>query len=398
MLSFVADARSRGRQFAGERAGRLEAEAALHELSLALKIPVGSLQGALAAARLARTKLPSVWEAWETGTIGAAHVGAIVDKAHRLQRAASISRLDSEVVTIASDRTVTQLRRWLVRFVDRIEPDLADKRHRDARRERRVYVEAGEDGMSWLSALIPSVEAAAIDGKLEAAARSIGSDERTHDQKRADALSDLLLGSAVDGSGQPSSRVDIGVVVPIQSLMGLSDAPGETIDRSASVPASYIRSLALREETLFWRLLTDQQGKLLDVTRIGRYATGNLGMALRFRDGTSVFPTSIVPANDCDYDHTEAYPAPTTASNLGALHRRAHRLKTEGLLSVRQTEPGVFEWTTNTGRTYLRQPEPLPTAVWNTEPWFDPAFIEFMAQDVKQGHTGPCVEELIDAA
>lgn len=398
MLSFVAAARSGGRQFAGERAGRLEAEAALHELSLALKVPVGSLQGALAAARLARTKLPSVWEAWETGAIGPAHVGAIVDKAHRLQRAESISRLDSEVVTIASDRTVTQLRRWLVRFVDRIEPDLADKRHGDARRERRVYVEAGEDGMSWLSALIPSVEAAAIDGTLEAAARSIGSDERTHDQKRADAFSDLLLGSTVDESGRPSSRVDIGVVVPIQSLMGLSDAPGETIDRSASVPASYIRSLAVREDALFWRLLTDQRGNLLDVTRIGRYATGNLGMALRFRDGTSVFPTSIVPANDCDYDHTDAYPAPTTASNLGALHRRAHRLKTEGLLSVRQTEPGVFEWTTNTGRTYLRNPELLPTAEWNTEPWFEPGFIEVMAQDVNQGHTGPCVEELIDAA
>ena len=131
---------------------------------------------------------------------------------------------------------VTQLRRWLVRFIDRIEPDLADNRHDDARRERRVYVESGEDGMSWLSALIPSVEAAAIDGRLEAAARAMGSDERKHDQKRADAFSDLLLGSTVDGSGQPSSRVDIGVVVPIQSLMGLSDAPGETIDRSASVP------------------------------------------------------------------------------------------------------------------------------------------------------------------
>ena len=156
--------------------------------------------------------------------------------------------------------------------------------------------------------------------------------------------------------------------------------------------------MALREHTLFWRLLTDQRGKLLDVTRIGRYATGNLGVALRFRDGTSVFPTSIDSADDCDYDHTEAYPAPTTASNLGALHRRAHRLNTEGLLSVRQTVPGTFEWTVRTGHQYTREPEPLPTAVWNVEPWFEPGFIEFMAQDVNRDHTGPCVEELLDAA
>ena len=83
MLQFVADARGRAPSL---RAGRMEAEAALHELSLATRVPVGSLQGALAAARFARTKLPAVWEGWEAGLVGAAHIGSIVDKAHRLQR------------------------------------------------------------------------------------------------------------------------------------------------------------------------------------------------------------------------------------------------------------------------------------------------------------------------
>ena len=396
MLFFVADARSRGQQFAGERAGKLEAEAALHELSLALKVPVGSLQGALASARLARTKLPAVWEAWESGTIGAAQVGAIVDKAHRLKRTESLARLDNEVVAVATSRTVAQLRRWLARFVDRVEPDRTEDRHRDARRERRLYVEVGEDGMSWLSALLPSTEAAAIDTLVETAARAMGStemgstdqygDDRTHDQKRADAFSDLLLGNTSDETGQKHSRVDIGVVVPIQSLLGLSDAPGETIDRSASVPASYIRSLAQRAGTLFWRLLTDEQGKLLDVTRVGRFATGNLAMALRFRDGTSVFPTSTVSAGDCDYDHTQAYPAPTTATNLGALHRRAHRLKPAGLLSVRQTGPGVFQWDTSTGHHYTRKPEPLPTTRWDDQPWFDPQFLQAVEEEIEAGY------------
>ena len=151
------------------------------------------------------------------------------------------------------------------------------------------------------------------------------------------------------------------------------------------MPASYLRSLALRTGTLFWRLLTDERGNLLDVVRIGRFATGDLGMALRFRDGTSVFPTSTVPANDCDYDHTEAYPAPTTATNLGALHRRAHRLKTEGLLSVRQTRPGTFTWDTSTGHTYTRKPEPLPTTGWDHEPWFDPGLTQAIAMEIETG-------------
>lgn len=386
MLTFVADARSRGEQFAGERAGKMEAEAALHELSLAVKVPVGSLQGALAAARLARAKLPAVWEAWQRGLIGTAHVGAIVDKAHRLRRTESINRLDAEVVAVARDRTVSQLRRWLARFVDRVEPDLAEERHRNARRDRCVYVQTGEDGMSWLSALIPSAEAAAIDAKVEAAARTMESHHRTHDQKRADAFSDIVLSAGGEQADQKSARVDIGVVVPIQSLLGLSDTPGETMDRSASVPASYIRSLAMREGTLFWRLLTDERGNLLDVTRVGRFATGDLNMAIRFRDGTSVFPTSIVPAGDCDNDHTETYPAPTTAANLGALHRRAHRLKTEGLLSVRQPEPGVFRWDTSTGHRYTRRPDPLPAAGWDASPWFDTGFIDAVDHEIDTGY------------
>lgn len=383
MLSFVANAR----HAAPCGAGNLEAEAALHELSLAVKIPVGTLQGALAGARFAQAKLPQVWDAWEAGRIGAAHVGVIVQKAHRLRRPTSILRLDAEVVAIATERTVALLRRWLARFVDKVEPDRAEDRHRDANRERRVYVEAGEDGMSWLSALIPSAEAAAIDTKIEQGARkTAGTDPtRTHDQRRADAFSDLILGDREHGG---ASKVNIGVVVPIQSLMGVSDTPGELADRSASVPASYVRSLALREDTLFWRLLTDQRGNLLDVKRMGRFATGDLAMAIRFRDGTSVFPTSTVAADDSDIDHSEAYPAPTTAANLGALHRKAHRLKTKGLLTVRQPEPGTFQWDTSTGHTYTRTPDPLPTTGWEQNPWFDQGFIDATEQNIRDGkHT-----------
>lgn len=385
MLTFVTDARGRA---PSARAGTLEAEAALHELSLATRVPVGSLQGALAAARFTRTKLPTVWEAWEVGLIGAAQAGAIVDKAHRLHRPASLERLDHEVVAIATTRTVTQLRRWLARFVDRTEPDQAERRHRDARRERCVYVQTGEDGMSWLSALLPSTQAAAIDTKLEKAARAMvsthqGSDDRTHDQKRADALSDVLLGA---GSNTGDSRIDIGVIVPIQSLAGVSDAPGVMIDRSASVPASYVRSLAAREGTLFWRLLTDQRGNLLDVARTGRFATGDLAMAIRFRDGTSVFPTSTVPATAADLDHSVEYPAPTTAANLGVLHRRAHRLKTAKVLHVQQPTPGTFCWDTSTGHAYTRKPEPLPVTDWEDQPWFDPGLLAAVSAEIGNGY------------
>ncbi|MET1037522.1 MAG: hypothetical protein ABW075_04560, partial [Aeromicrobium sp.] len=33
--------------------------------------------------------------------------------------------------------------------------------------------------------------------------------------------------------------------------------------------------------------------------------------------------------------------------------------------NLRQPTPGVFEWTTRTGHTYTRHPDPLPTADWD---------------------------------
>ena len=232
--------------------------------------------------------------------------------------------------------------------------------------------------MAYLTALVSELDAAAIDTRLDSEARSLpSSDTRTHDQARADAFCDLLLG----GTGEnTATTTTIGVIVPIQSLMGLSDAPGELADRSASIPAHLIRSEAIKPGTLFWRLLTDGQGNLLDAVKMGRFATGDLGQAIRFRDGTSVFPTSVVPADRSDLDHTNAYPAPTTAANLGPLHRKAHNLKTAGLLSLRQPEPGVFEWTTRTGHRYTHTADPLPTTNWE-----DSAFPQELIHAIEAG-------------
>lgn len=155
--------------------------------------------------------------------------------------------------------------------------------------------------------------------------------------------------------------------MPLSSLMGFSDSPGELTDRSATIPAHIVRAAMLDENSLLYRLVTDDIGNLLTVSWLGRFAPARLRQVLEFRDGTSVFPTSSVPAKLCDYDHTDPWPAETSAANTGPLNRRAHRLKTEGLIGLRQTSPGVFEWTTCTGHTYYTVPDPLPIAGWESQ-------------------------------
>jgi hypothetical protein len=57
-------------------------------------------------------------------------------------------------------------------------------------------------------------------------------------------------------------------------------------DRSASVPAPLAQQIAARPGTLFYRLLTDARGNLLDVTQLGRFPSDLLGFAVDVRDGT----------------------------------------------------------------------------------------------------------------
>jgi hypothetical protein len=170
-----------------------------------------------------------------------------------------------------------------------------------------------------------------------------------------------------DCHGQPPPRVTIGVVVSIQSLFGFTDTPGELADRSALVPAELIREMAGYEGTLFYRLLTDPAGNLMDVAEMGRFPSRKLTAALRFRDGVCANPICHVSAQRCDLDHVVPWPeGPTAAGNLDATCRHNHRAKTHGGFRVTKTGDGTT-WTTPTGHQYSASSDPLPV-----EEWLDP--------------------------
>ena len=207
-----------------------------------------------------------------------------------------MTALDEDVVGYATTHTTAQLGTWLNRFVAKTEADQFAQRHARALKDRYVSVSHDPDGIAWINGLTSSVDASQIDALLTKEARALGaSDPRSMDQRCADLSTDLLLGRShiVDGELKPGkgANMTVGVVVPIDTLVGLSDAPGELLDRSASIPAAFVRELAAQPGTLFYRLLTDRLGRLLDVTEIGRFPSKRLGFALRVRDGECAFPT-----------------------------------------------------------------------------------------------------------
>jgi hypothetical protein len=84
-----------------------------------------------------------------------------------------------------------------------------------------------------------------------------------------------------------------------------------------------------QDELLFTRLLTDDGGRLLDTTELGRYPSARLAQAIKIRAGSCRFPACTVSADRCDLDHHEPIPrGVTSTTHMDPFCRRHHRGKT----------------------------------------------------------------------
>jgi Domain of unknown function (DUF222) len=161
--------------------------------------------------------------------------------------------------------------------------------------------------------------------------------------------------------------IRIGLVVPLASLLGASDCPGELSDRSGFISGDTLKDLIAetldadsRNEVLFTRLLTDNGGRLLDTTELGRYPSARLAEAIKIRAGTCGFPTCTVPADRCDLDHHQPAPdGPTSGTNMDPFCRRHHRGKTFAWHAAFRDNDGV-DWTMPDAEHYRCMDEPLP--------------------------------------
>ena len=149
----------------------------------------------------------------------------------------------------------------------------------------------------------------------------------------------------------------ITVTIPVDSLAGLTDAPG-VINGFGAIPAADARRLAAGDSR--WRhvLTCRTTGAVLDVGTLSYRPPAALDRHVRLRDGTCRFPGCAVPAAECDLDHLVPFPeGPTSADNLHALCRRHHGLKHEGGWRVEATSRGGLRWTSPQGASALSHPD-----------------------------------------
>jgi len=270
--------------------------------------------------------------------------------------------LASEAARYATSRTATQTRVWLSRRALTADPGMAEVRRARASQGRRVTLQPVADGMAELSALLPGIQARQAFDTINALAQAGGKDDvRTADQRRADALMDLLTGRA-----EPP-QVQVQVVVPADTLAGDADQPG-WVQGLGPITASEARELVQRPGHPRVRPLVVnlETGTLIARPPIAasepqyRPSRG-LDRAVRERDVTCRFPgcrrSALTTASGTDLDHTVPYPAGVTDwGNLAVLCRRHHRLKHSASWQTQLSPDGVMTWTTPTGRQYVTKP------------------------------------------
>ncbi|HZI96065.1 MAG TPA: DUF222 domain-containing protein [Actinomycetales bacterium] len=365
--------------------------------------------------------LPAAWDALGEGRLDHAQV-RILDQVTQDLPAAARAAVETAALRWAGRRTPQQLRADLAAKAMEVDPShaaVACERgvtERDASFRRSPLSGCGR--LVTDTALIPGTAAwlavnTAAKNARKAGRRPDGTvEDRTLAQLRADIVTALLtgqgdpLGGHVPTPEELSRLAEVHVVVAADTLAGRDDLPAH-IPGIGPVDADTARELATRAG---WRrLVADPESGALqhigevvpapgpqrpeDVSAVrqvvadprwahlfdvpvrpsylddgtGYRPSARLRRFVVTRDGGCIGPACFHPAVGGQLDHTinhgsrddDGRLGRTTDGNLGSECDRVHNSKTHGGWLLRQLSPGLFEWTSPTGRVYLRRARPL---------------------------------------
>lgn len=353
----------------------------------------------LQAAEFLQEKLPKTWQTYRDGTIDQTRARKTAEAASDIaHRSDLLVRLDDEAADRALGENAATLSQWLKRRVAELDTQAYQDRYERARARRYVHFDHQGDGMTRIAALIPTLAAAQVEREMWAAAQRSprknthagartaavengqdddeqSVDESTLRQRMADVFTTLLQsGGSVRGAGRGGLTVNakIGVLVPVETLVGTADAPAISWDRSWHLPADEARSLVANPEADHdwyivgawgadqgdqdivsvvhrragpgntadgqtvqdWIADTDPvEENLLLKTSASRYSRGRQRDAITIRDGQCCELGCTKPAWQADIDHKKSFETGghTAGENLIVRCRDHHDIKGHGL-------------------------------------------------------------------
>ncbi|WP_100811932.1 MULTISPECIES: HNH endonuclease signature motif containing protein [unclassified Microbacterium] len=325
----------------------------LFDLALRLNVAEQTLRSLAHTAATAAESLPWLWRRALDGFAPLVLVDAVVAGVARLQAPvdaspeqhaeaeAAIAELDAAASEWVLSCSRAAFRARLTRLLERLDARREDVRHAAAMRDRRVVIEHIDDGMSWVSALVPTVSAVAMGRRLDATAKATSKDareSRTRDQIRADLFASWLM-----GEGTPTAvKTKVFVTVPVSLLTGdgsradiaarLAALPREDAQLVGHGPIDPLTAAQIfTDAQAFHRVITDPvRGIVLEMDRRTYRPTEAQRTWLILRHGKCARDGCNRLALDADIDHDRpwALGGRTDQDNLRPLcppdHRHRH--------------------------------------------------------------------------
>jgi Domain of unknown function (DUF222) len=338
-------------------------EPTANETTVALRLPLVHAQSEVHRSKRLHAHLPQTLGMWLDGFISRGHVRKIVSATRALGQA-KCAQVEELVLPGAELLSVGDFGQKVARVVAKVHPRDLSERHRDAAKDADVTLGMDDDGIGWITANMPGVDATVVKTAVDAYATSLKAkgDQRSLGVLRAEGLRVMcqrylngeLTGRVPTVHGRP---VTINVCATPAALLGLTDTPGE-IAGVGPVPIETIRAMA-HEAKLRWMTISETDGSLIDYVPTSYRIPARLHEYIDTKYVTSVGPHSTTPATRTDGEHLIPFGDPggdTSPDNTVPMDRGWHNAKTHLGFKVKRRPGGEITWTTPLGQTYTVYP------------------------------------------
>jgi hypothetical protein len=311
-----------------------------------------------------------------TQTAAALSAGAISDR-HAQALAIETAPLPDSHAQLVEQQVLSDPRRVSARqFRDRARlltagllPAVSVLQGADARANRSVRAWHNGDGTGELTALLPAADLAAVTYAIDALAGPWGpSDERSAEQRRADALIDLTTRGTQPTTTHatppgPFGRAAVVLHIPFGLFTRDGTPAAPTINGEPVDPAT-TRKISC--DSTLWRILTDPANdETIDANWSIRTPSPALRRALHVRDeGSCTFPGCTRHTN-LHAHHIVHWldGGPTTLANLTLLCPRHHHAIHDAAWHLDRHDNGSLTWRTPHGK-----PVHPPPTTWTPDP------------------------------
>jgi hypothetical protein len=333
------------------------------EVGLALHLAPATAQDRLDTASELTSRLWDTFELLRDGHLSAIHARILAAACEKLPDGI-VAKVQAQVLKRAPGQTPGEFRASVRRAIAKHDAKSQNEKHRDAAAQRHVRKEHADDGMGWLNLLAPAGGIETVWTAINAwGQKTSREDQRTADQRRADALVDICA-AALALPGVPTEhglKPTVNVTLAASTLAGTDDQPGYL--NGEPVPADIARRVANQPGARRFYWPVDPTGRLLDSSLITDRYQPTIAIARHVitRDQRCIMPGCRRKAHSCQLDHRRPWPeGETSAQNIEPLCKRHHDLKHHAGWTLTRSIDGHYHWTSATRHRYRYRPPELP--------------------------------------